>query len=86
MLGEDDSEIDSDLLDGVGELVNMIAGTAKTTLGNGDYHFDLSIPAVLEGAKAAVTPQTKLAGLQLNCRCGDRELVLAIWTKGIGSS
>lgn len=86
MLGADESEIDSDLLDGVGELLNMIAGTAKTTLARSGHHFNLSIPAVLEGAKTAVTPQTPLAGLQINCRCSDGEFILAIWTKGLGSS
>ena len=56
MLGEDESEIDSDLLDGVGELTNMIAGSAKTELGRSSYHFNLSIPAVIEGEKSIVTP------------------------------
>ena len=83
MLGEDESEIDGDLLDGVGELTNMIAGSAKTELGKAGYHFNLSIPAVIEGEKNVVTPQTASTGLRINLSCGGREFVLGIWTSGL---
>ncbi len=86
MLGEDESEIDGDLLDGVGELANMIAGSAKTVLGQTDYHFDLSIPAVLNGKDTNVTPQTPTDGLRVACTCEGRSFVLGIWIKGIGDS
>lgn len=83
MLGEDESEIDGDLVDGVGELANMIAGTAKTTLGKDDYHFELSIPAVIEGEKNIVTPQTGFKGVRMECSVGEAPFVIAIWMEGL---
>lgn len=86
MLGEDESEIDSDLLDGVGELTNMIAGSAKTELGRSSYHFNLSIPAVIEGEKSIVTPQSASSGVRVSMTCGGRQFVIGIWTQGLSDS
>jgi len=49
MLGVDFEEINSDVCDGVGELVNVIAGSAKTKLQVMDIDFDLSIPNTVVG-------------------------------------
>lgn len=46
-----------DIDDGVGELVNMIAGGAKTELAGTKYHFNLSIPTVVSGEGARVGMQ-----------------------------
>ncbi|MDP7638708.1 MAG: chemotaxis protein CheX [Candidatus Hydrogenedentes bacterium] len=35
--------------DGVGELINMIVGQAKTTLGSTQYKFDITLPTVISG-------------------------------------
>jgi chemotaxis protein CheX len=35
--------------DGVGELINMIAGQAKTTLGNTPYKFNITLPTIISG-------------------------------------
>ena len=35
--------------DGVGEFVNMIAGRAKSTLANSQYHFDITLPTLISG-------------------------------------
>lgn len=50
MLGEDYSEIDDEVRDAVGELTNMIYGTAKTTLNELGYNFEMAIPTVITGA------------------------------------
>lgn len=86
MLGEDESEIDSDLLDGVGELSNMIAGAAKTALGKTGYHFNLSIPAVIEGEKNVVTPQSAAIGVRINMTSSGRDFVIGVWTEGISDA
>ena len=35
--------------DGVGELINMIAGCAKTTLSSTPYKFDITLPTIISG-------------------------------------
>lgn len=35
--------------DGVGEIINMIAGQAKTTLGNTPYRFEITLPIIVSG-------------------------------------
>ncbi len=50
MLGEDPSgELNADVCDGVGEIINMIAGQAKAMLVKTKYHFTISIPSVVSG-------------------------------------
>ncbi len=50
ILGLEEGEInDDDMRDGVGEILNMVAGKAKTLLANTKYHFKLSIPTVVVG-------------------------------------
>ncbi|NOZ83232.1 MAG: chemotaxis protein CheX [Epsilonproteobacteria bacterium] len=40
---------EDDIRDGVGEILNMIAGKAKTLLASTEYYFKLSIPTVIIG-------------------------------------
>lgn len=50
MLCEDPSpELNSDVCDGVGEIINMIAGQAKAMLVKTKFHFTISIPSVISG-------------------------------------
>lgn len=47
---EDELELtDSAVRDGVGEIINMIAGQAKTILGATGYKFDISLPTIISG-------------------------------------
>jgi chemotaxis protein CheX len=57
MLGCDPGSIsDADLRDGVGEIVNMIAGNAKTSLASeGDVQLRLTLPTVVTGSGHGVT-------------------------------
>lgn len=47
MLSSELTEITQDVLDGSGEMVNILAGGIKTRLDNTGYSFELSIPSVL---------------------------------------
>ena len=38
------------LRDGAGELINMIAGAARTTLGHTPYRFEITLPTIISGA------------------------------------
>lgn len=49
MLGEKHTEVNNDVFDAVGELTNMIYGSAKTTLNNLGYNFEMAIPTVIKG-------------------------------------
>ena len=49
MLGETFQGITDDIKDAVGELSNMISGTARNELGNKGYSFKTSIPTVVSG-------------------------------------
>jgi chemotaxis protein CheX len=48
-LGMEVAELDSDVKESIGELVNMIAGGAKAKLEGTPYFFLLSIPTVVSG-------------------------------------
>lgn len=49
MLGEKHEEISQEVVDAVGELTNMIYGTAKATLNQLGYNFEMAIPSVIRG-------------------------------------
>jgi chemotaxis protein CheX len=49
MLGETHTSMTPEVTDAVGELTNMIYGSAKTTLNRLGYNFDMAIPTVVSG-------------------------------------
>lgn len=55
-----------DFADAVGELTNMIAGTAKSTLGEAA---GISTPLVILGANHSVPPLRDLPCIVMPCRC-----------------
>jgi len=56
MLGIEFTEIDADVRDGVSELVNMVAGGAKTKLQAKGIDFALSIPNTVIGPHHQIAP------------------------------
>ena len=49
MLGEKYTEVNEAVADAVGEMTNQIYGTAKTTLNQMGYGFEMAIPSVING-------------------------------------
>lgn len=49
MLGETYTEVSSEVADAVGELTNMFYGSAKTSLNQLGYKFEMAIPSVVRG-------------------------------------
>jgi chemotaxis protein CheX len=49
MLGEKYVEMSNEVTDAVGELTNQIYGSAKTTLNQLGYKFEMAIPTVIQG-------------------------------------
>ncbi len=62
MLGEKHTEINGEISDAVGELTNMIYGTAKTALNQMGYSFEMAIPTVIRG-EFTLSKSTKSATL-----------------------
>jgi len=85
MLGLVTSELegDADLCDGVGELINMIAGNAKTSLSQTPYRFDFSLPRISHAGNLEFTPPANVAGRIANCTIGSEELRIEMWMNGI---
>ncbi len=52
MLGSEPKEVDSDVLDAIGELTNMIAGAAKNQLE--EFHLTIGLPTVICGKGQAI--------------------------------
>ncbi|MCX7674312.1 MAG: chemotaxis protein CheX [Bdellovibrionaceae bacterium] len=49
MLGEKYTDLTTEVTDAVGELTNQIYGSAKTTLNQMGYQFEMAIPTVIQG-------------------------------------
>ncbi len=89
MLYMDIEEVDSDVTDGVGELINMIAGGAKTKLGGaeGAYGFDISIPSTVMGVDLEFSGDTeKTSNLEMNFKCEDFQFLIIFTYKVMESS
>ncbi len=51
MMNVSEDDIDTEVIhDGMGELINMIAGTSKKAFVDTPYHFELSLPTVVMGS------------------------------------
>ncbi len=59
MLGEDYKEITQDILDGAGEITNMIFGQAKVTLNDRGYGVKTALPQVISGKGHSFSGQSK---------------------------
>jgi chemotaxis protein CheX len=59
MLGEECAEINDDIKDAVGELTNMISGTARNELGTKGFTFQIAIPTIVSGAGHQIKHQCK---------------------------
>jgi chemotaxis protein CheX len=59
MLGEEYTKIDNDIVDGAGELTNMIFGQAKVVLNEKGYGIKTAIPSVVSGKDHSLSGLTK---------------------------
>lgn len=53
MMGEECDEIDDELEDGVGELLNIIFGAAKEPLNNAGFAIEKALPTIMRGKSLA---------------------------------
>jgi len=59
MLGENYTELNKDIIDGAGEITNMIFGYAKTVLNKKGYGIKIAIPSVVTGKDHSLSAMTK---------------------------
>lgn len=59
MLGEELTVLSKDILDGAGEITNMIFGQAKITLNDRGYGIKMALPTVISGKGHTLSAQTK---------------------------
>lgn len=59
MLGEEFTEVSKDILDGAGEITNMIFGQAKITLNEKGYGIKTAIPSVVSGKDHSLSQLSK---------------------------
>lgn len=59
MLGEEYHKIDQEIIDGAGELTNMIFGQAKIVLNEKGYGIKTAIPSVVSGKDHSLAALTK---------------------------
>lgn len=58
MLGETYTELTKDIIDGAGEITNMIFGQAKTVLNDKGYGIKIAIPSVISGKNHSLSAMT----------------------------
>lgn len=70
---------DDDVADGVGEIVNIIAGNAKTILNQQNLGLSLALPNVLQGQEMRVHPPEGVPAIVIpfQCELGDFTVQLA---------
>jgi len=55
MLGEAPDVVNEEVTDMVGEITNMVTGSAKNLLGNKGYDFDMATPVVVSGKNHTIS-------------------------------
>lgn len=74
LMADDEASLtDIDLRDGVGEMINMISGGAKTALATTRYKFNITLPTIISGGRHEVfhRPGTYCVVVLLEAESGD---------------
>jgi len=69
MLGEKPTHIDTEVIDMVGEITNMVTGGAKRILADKGFDFDMSTPIVVSGKAHTITHKAEGSKLLLPLTC-----------------
>ncbi|PLX66778.1 MAG: chemotaxis protein CheX [Denitrovibrio sp.] len=77
-LGETKTEVDDDVMDAIGEILNMIAGGAKQIFSKNGIRFKISIPNVVVGKDHKVGKQKNVQCLGMSFNVGDDSFVIEV--------
>lgn len=80
-LGETKTNIDDDVVDGVGELVNMIAGSTKKVFSEKGLRFKISIPNVIVGKGHRIKRPSSVPCLGVFFKAGNSTFVVEVALK-----
>jgi len=81
MLGMEFEELDADVRDGIGELVNMVAGGAKTKLQERGIDFELSIPNTVMGSTHQITAPAATTRTRLDFSSSAGDFFIEVYLK-----
>lgn len=77
-LGEKKTEMDEDVMDAIGEILNMIAGGAKQIFSNKGIRFKISIPNVVVGKNHVVGKQRNVQCIGMTFNVGEDTFVIEV--------
>lgn len=80
-IGEKKDKIDEDVMDAIGEILNMIAGGAKQIFSRTGTKFKISIPNVVAGKDHVVGKQKNVQCLGMTFKVGDETFVIEVALK-----
>lgn len=77
-LGEKKETMDDDVMDAIGEILNMIAGGAKQVFSKNGIRFKISIPNVVAGKNHVVGKQKNVHCIGMTFSVGDDTFVIEV--------
>lgn len=80
-LGEEKTKIDDDVVDAVGEFINMIAGSTKKVFSEKGLKFKISIPNVIIGKGHKINKPSNVPCLGVKFNVGDKFFVVEVALK-----
>jgi chemotaxis protein CheX len=80
-IGEKKESIDDDVMDAIGEILNMIAGGAKQIFSKTGVRFKISIPNVVVGKDHVVGKQKNVQSLGMTFKVGEETFVIEVALK-----
>jgi len=78
MIGEVYPEIDDDILDGTGELINIIAGNAKTIFKERGWDVAISLPSIMVGEGHSISIPQSIMSVVVEFKAGSQPFWLEI--------
>ncbi|MEF3255721.1 MAG: chemotaxis protein CheX [Deferribacterales bacterium] len=80
-LGEEKTKIDDDVVDAVGEFINMIAGSTKKVFSEKGLKFKISIPNVIVGKGHKINRPSNVPCIGVKFNVGDKSFVVEVALK-----
>lgn len=83
-MGEECKEVDEEVIDAIGELINMIAGSTKKVFSEKGLRFKISIPNVIEGKGHKINRPSTAPCVGVKFKCEDSDFVVEVSLKENG--
>jgi chemotaxis protein CheX len=80
-LGEEKTTVDDDVIDAVGEIINMVTGSTKKVFSEKGLRFKISIPNVIVGKGHKINRPSSVPCLGVKFNIGDKFFVVEVALK-----